>query len=109
MSWVRIGSVLADERWVRDSDGRPNKQTGTTALPGAALGAQLAKSKELGADVVLHTGNLINFPSFRAAYDAHSILEDAGMPYLLTTGNHVRCPRCHCLLFPYGACNSDWR
>jgi len=70
--------------------GQPDWQTGQVLLPSDALATQLATSQALCADAVVHTGNLVNFPSFRAVYHAEKLLSEAGGRYLFTAGNHVR-------------------
>ena len=53
--------------------------------------AQLQMAKADGADLLVHTGNLVNFPSFRAVYYVWNALENSGIPYMYTSGNHDWC------------------
>ena len=53
--------------------------------------AQLHMAKAGGAELLVHTGNLVNFPSFRGIYYAWDTLEKSGIPYLFTSGNHDWC------------------
>eukprot|EP01043_Picozoa_sp_COSAG02_P003257 COSAG02_NODE_79_length_40228_cov_18.435762_12_plen_319_part_00 len=52
---------------------------------------QLHMAKAGSADLLVHTGNLVNFPSFRGIYYVWDALEKSGIPYLYTSGNHDWC------------------
>lgn len=69
-------------------DGKPDRKTGEIIKPSAVFEAQVALAKTERADLIVHTGNLLNFPSFRAAYYVQQVLDDAAVPYMYTTGNH---------------------
>lgn len=53
--------------------------------------AQLQMAREVGTDLLVHTGNLVNFPSFRGIYYVWDTLEKCGIPYLYTSGSHDWC------------------
>jgi 3',5'-cyclic AMP phosphodiesterase CpdA len=53
--------------------------------------AQLHMAQEEEADLVVHTGNLVNFPSFRGIYYVWDALEKCGLPYLYTSGSSDWC------------------
>ena len=52
---------------------------------------QLALAQQEGAELLVHTGNLVNFPSFRAVYYCWDALENCGLPYLFTAGSADWC------------------
>lgn len=95
--WRLPDAEDADER---NAAGRPVAGSYHEIQSGPASGqvrpynvfeAQLQMAKADGADLLVHTGNLINFPSFRGIYYVWDALENSGIPYLYTSGNHDWC------------------
>eukprot|EP01048_Picozoa_sp_COSAG05_P004772 COSAG05_NODE_269_length_12494_cov_9.329326_4_plen_345_part_00 len=56
--------------------------------PTEAFEAQLLEAKRRGVDLVVHTGDLLNFPSPKAAEWAAETMERHGLPFLFIGGNH---------------------
>ena len=61
------------------------------AAPLAAFERQVAIAAEAGADLIVHTGDLLNFPSPRAAARAAAVLHASGTGWLFVAGNHDWC------------------
>ena len=61
---------------------------GVATEPLAAFEAQVAAAVSAGADLLIHTGDLLNFPSPKAAEHAAAVLEASGIPSLFVAGNH---------------------
>jgi predicted MPP superfamily phosphohydrolase len=54
----------------------------------AAFEQQVAEAVDVGADLIVLTGDNVNFPSERAVTHMISVLEGTGIPYLFVSGNH---------------------
>lgn len=63
-------------------------KTGAITNPEEAFKQTLASAKEANADVITLIGDLFSFPSEAAIEWALSQLEDTGIPYIYTAGNH---------------------
>lgn len=63
----------------------PSDRTLTAAV---AFEQQVAEAVGVDADVIVLTGDNINFPSERAVAHLVSVLEGSGIPYLFVAGNH---------------------
>ena len=57
-------------------------------LPRELLQAQLGRASAEGVDLVIHTGDFVNFPSAESVAFVKAQLDGAGIPYLYTSGNH---------------------
>ena len=58
-------------------------------LPRELLQAQLGRASAEGVDLVIHTGDFVNFPSAESVAFVKAQLDGAGIPYLYTSGNHA--------------------
>eukprot|EP01051_Picozoa_sp_SAG22_P001572 SAG22_NODE_63_length_23302_cov_17.506551_4_plen_365_part_00 len=69
--------------------GKPNRATGEVVDCSTALRNILAAAAAQSPppDLVVHTGNLVNYPSFRAVMHAAGLLEESGIPFAYTAGN----------------------
>lgn len=71
--------------------GQPDRATGVVSSAQEALRA-LRAAVQGGADAVLHTGDLVNFPSPKAVEATRRIIEqECGLPLLYISGNHDWC------------------
>ena len=52
---------------------------------------QVQAAVDSGADVLIHTGDLLNIPCAESIRYVQSVLERSGLPYLFTSGNHDWC------------------
>ena len=64
------------------------ERRGYPLLPLEALAGELEQAADEGVDLVLHTGDLLNFPSPKAGQHAAELLGAGGRPYLFISGNH---------------------
>ena len=64
------------------------ERRGYRLLPLEALAGELEQAADEGVDLVLHTGDLLNFPSPKAGQHAAELLGAGGRPYLFISGNH---------------------
>jgi 3',5'-cyclic AMP phosphodiesterase CpdA len=53
--------------------------------------AQVAAAMESGADMLIHTGDLLNVPCAESVEWVRGVLDRSGLPYLFTCGNHDWC------------------
>lgn len=72
-----------------NSQGLPDVSAGGTFTSAAAkLRSQLGKGRQEGAQLVAHTGDLVNFPSPKAVAHVQALVAEAGIPFLYVAGNH---------------------
>ena len=64
---------------------------GERTIPLAAFEQQITEALAAGADLIVHTGDLLNFPSPKAAEAAAAALAASGLPWLFLAGNHDWC------------------
>ena len=72
------------------TDGKDETATDTITTM-AQFRAQVAALKDAGADLIIHTGDLLNMPTAESVQFVHEVLTDAGLPWLFTCGNHDWC------------------
>lgn len=53
--------------------------------------SQVAEAVEAGADILVHTGDLLNIPCRETVDFLKGVLERSGLPFLFTCGNHDWC------------------
>jgi predicted MPP superfamily phosphohydrolase len=70
------------------SQGSQHRRTGEVVSATDALAASVEVARAGRAQLILHTGDLVNFPSRRAVDRARQLLEAAQVPVLYTCGNH---------------------
>lgn len=63
-------------------------QTGQPTPPLENLETLLRKAKEEKYDLVVLTGDILNYPSATAVKAVHDLLKNSGVPFLYTSGNH---------------------
>lgn len=63
-------------------------QTGAPTDPETSLRKTLALAKERGADVIALLGDMVSFPSEAGVELAVRLLDETGIPWFYTTGNH---------------------
>ena len=68
--------------------GAADRSTGVVTLASDALYNSLSVGRERGADVLCHTGDLVNFPSAAAVRHVDALISEAKLPLLYTSGNH---------------------
>ena len=72
-----------------NSQGLPDVSAGGAFTSAAAkLRSQLGKGRQEGAQLVAHTGDLVNFPSPKAVAHVQALVAEAGIPFLYVAGNH---------------------
>ena len=71
-----------------DGDGTPHRSTGEVALPTERFQGQVEVAAQNGTDLIIHTGDFLNFPSVEAVAFAHGVLARSGLPWLYCSGNH---------------------
>lgn len=52
---------------------------------------QVAAGVSAGAELIVHTGDLLNIPSEDSVAFVHSVLTEAGLPFVFISGNHDWC------------------
>ena len=83
---------------INGPDRQQIERRGFPQLPLEALSDQLDLAAEERVDLLLHTGDLINFPSPRAAHHAHELLTADDRRLLFISGNHVSDALCSMLI-----------
>jgi 3',5'-cyclic AMP phosphodiesterase CpdA len=69
--------------------GKPQRSPSDRTLPAAvAFEQQVAEAVGIDADLIILTGDNVNFPSERAVAHMVSVLDGSGIPYLFVAGNH---------------------
>ena len=53
--------------------------------------AQVAAGVAAGAELIVHTGDLLNIPSEDSVTFVHDVLTEAGLPFVFIAGNHDWC------------------
>ena len=69
-------------------NGTRHFQTGEPTGPEEAFRATLALAKEHGADAIALMGDIVSYPSEAAIELAVKLLDETGIPWFYTTGNH---------------------
>lgn len=69
-------------------NGTRHFQTGEATGPEEAFRATLALAKEHGADAIALLGDLVSYPSEAGIELAVKLLDETGIPWFYTTGNH---------------------
>lgn len=69
--------------------GKLQRSPSDRTLPAVvAFEQQVAEAVEVGADLIVLTGDNVNFPSERAVTHMVSVLEGSGIPWAFISGNH---------------------
>ncbi len=69
--------------------GKPQRSPSDRTLPAAlAFEQQVAEAVGVDADLIVLTGDNVNFPSERAVAHMVSVLDGSGIPYFYVAGNH---------------------
>jgi 3',5'-cyclic AMP phosphodiesterase CpdA len=78
-------------KWMHDINGpatHKHYRTGEMLSPLECFAMTLAMAKERRPDLLMLTGDIINYPSEKCVTTIMSMLEEAGIPWIYTAGNH---------------------